>query len=72
MAFSCHGCSCWIYHFLFLFLVSTHPWYVEVPGLGVESELHLLAYATATATPDLSRRVYDLHAAHSISGSLTH
>ena len=27
---------------------------MEVPGLGVESELQLPAYATATATPDPS------------------
>ena len=27
---------------------------MEVPGLSVESELHLLAYVKATATPDLS------------------
>ena len=27
---------------------------MEVPRLGVESELQLPAYATATATPDLS------------------
>ena len=27
---------------------------MEVPGLGVESELQLLAYDTTTATPDLS------------------
>ena len=33
---------------------------MEVPRLGVELELHLLAYATATATPDLSR-ICDLH-----------
>ena len=26
----------------------------EVPRLGVEAELHLPAYTTATATPDLS------------------
>ena len=31
-----------------------HLWHVEVPGLGVESELHLPAYATATAMRDLS------------------
>ena len=31
-----------------------------VPRLGVESKLHLLAYTTATATPDPSR-VCDLH-----------
>ena len=29
-------------------------WRLEVPGLGVELELQLLAYATASATPDLS------------------
>ena len=33
---------------------------MEIPGLGVESELQLLAYATATATPDLSP-VFNLH-----------
>ena len=27
---------------------------MEVPRLGVESELYLLAYTTATETPDLS------------------
>ena len=26
-----------------------HPWHMEIPRLGVESELQLLAYATATA-----------------------
>ena len=40
-----------VYFFLFFFL-GPHPWHVEVPRLGVESELQLLAYATATATPD--------------------
>ena len=30
------------------------PWHMEVPRLAVESELLLLAYATATATLDLS------------------
>ena len=33
---------------------------MEVPRLGVELELQLLAYATATAMPDLSR-ICDLH-----------
>ena len=33
---------------------------MEIPRLGVESELLLLAYATATATPDPSH-VCDLH-----------
>ena len=33
---------------------------LEVPGLGVESKLQLVAYATATAMPD-PNRVCDLH-----------
>jgi len=33
---------------------------MEVPRLGVESELWLPAHATATARPDLSH-IYDLH-----------
>ena len=37
-----------------------HLQHVEVPTLGVESELQLLAYTTATATQDLSR-IYYLH-----------
>ena len=35
-------------------------WRMEVPRVGVESELQLLAYTTATATPDPSC-VCDLH-----------
>ena len=35
-------------------------WHMEVPRLGVESELQLPAYATTTATWDLSR-VCHLH-----------
>ena len=31
-----------------------HPWHMEVPRPGLEWELQLLAYATATATPDQS------------------
>ena len=49
--------SCWLIGmdecFLFVCL-GPHPWHMEVPRLGVESELQLPAYATATATPDLS------------------
>ena len=37
-----------IYLFIFCFL-GLHPWHMEVPGLGVESELQLPAYTTATA-----------------------
>ena len=42
-------------HFIFfsLFLV-LHPQHTEVPRLGVELELQLPTYTTATAMPDLS------------------
>ena len=43
------------FHFLGL-----HPQHMEVPRLGVESELQLQAYARATATPDPSQ-VCDPH-----------
>ena len=44
-----------MYLFIYLFL-GPHPQHMEVPRLGVESELQLQlsAYATAPATPDLS------------------
>ena len=44
---------------------------MEVPRLGVESELQLLAYTTATAIRDLSY-LWDLLTAHSNTRSLTH
>ena len=44
---------------------------MEVPQLGVESELQLLAYATVTAMPDLSSSA-TYTAAHGNTGSLTH
>ena len=37
-----------------------HPLHMEVPRLGVESELQLPTYTTAIAMPDLSR-ICDLH-----------
>ena len=37
-----------------------HPWHMEVPRLGAESELQPSAYATATVMPD-PRHVCDLH-----------
>ena len=40
--------------YLFYFL-GPHLQHMEVPRLGVGSELQLLAYTTATATLDLSR-----------------
>ena len=45
--------------FCFLFL-GLHPWHIEVPRLGVKSELQLSAYTTVTATPDPSHAC-DLH-----------
>ena len=48
------------FNFSFFFFLGPHLQYMEVPKLGVKSELQLLAYATATATPDLSH-VCDLH-----------
>ena len=45
--------------FVFGFL-GLHPRHMDVPRLGVELELQLLPYATATATQDLSR-IRDLH-----------
>ena len=41
--------------FLFVCFLGSHLWHMEVPRLGVKSELQLPAYTTATATPDLSR-----------------
>ena len=43
-----------ILEFFFSFFLEPHAWHVEVPRLGIESELQLLAYGTATAMPDLS------------------
>ena len=35
--------------FFCLFFLESHPWDMEVLGLGVQSELQLPAYTTATA-----------------------
>ena len=48
------------FSFSFFFLGGAAPAAYGVPRLGVKSELRLLAYATATATPDPSC-VHDLH-----------
>jgi len=48
------------YLFLFFCFLGPHLWHIEVPRLGVQSELQLLAYTTATATQDLSH-ICDLH-----------
>ena len=46
--------------FSFSFFWGPHPQHMEVPKLGIKSELQLLAYATAAGRPDLSH-VFDLH-----------
>ena len=46
--------------FVFFCFLGLHPWHMELPRLGAELELQLLACATATAAWDLSR-VWDLH-----------
>ena len=53
--------SLFIYFALYLYssfvvvvFLGPHPWQMEVPRLGVESELRQLAYATVTATRDPS------------------
>ena len=49
-------------------------WHMEVPSLGVQSELQLLTYATATATQDPSHAATSVTyaTAHCNVGSLTH
>ena len=46
--------------FFFFVFLGPHPQHMEVPRLGVELELQLPAYPTATAMPDLSL-ICDLH-----------
>ena len=41
--------------FFFFFFLGPHLQYMEVPRLGVELELQLLAYTAATATPHPTR-----------------
>ena len=59
-----------IYLFIFfVYFLGPHMQHVEVPRLGVQSELQLMAYTTATAKQDLSH-VCDT--AHSNARSLAH
>ena len=51
----------WLWLFFFPLFLGPHPWHLEVPRLGVESELCLPAYATATATWDSSHVCNLLH-----------
>ena len=45
---------CGVFIYLFIVFLGLHLRHMEVPRLGVESELQLLAYTTATATQELS------------------
>ena len=45
---------------MYICILGLHLRHVDVPGLGAELELELLAHATATASQDLSH-VCDLH-----------
>ena len=63
----CFSCSMYLWKiawsadfFFFFFFLRWYLRHMEVPRLGVSSELHLSAYATATARRDLSH-VCDLH-----------
>ena len=49
------------FFFFFPNLSGLHSQHIEVPKLGVELELQLLAYTTATATWDLSHVCDLLH-----------
>ena len=44
----------------FFFFLGPHPWHMEVPRLGIESQLQLPAYTTVTAVQCPSH-VCDLH-----------
>ena len=45
----------------FFFSLGPHLQHIEVPRLGVESKLQLLAFATAIAMPDLSHICNQYH-----------
>ena len=62
VVFVFYGFFCFVFWFFFVLFcfLGLHLQHIEVPRLGVESELQLRAYPTATATRDLSR-LCDLH-----------
>ena len=57
------------FFFLSFFFLGPHLWHMEIPRLGVKSELQLPVCARATAARNLSQ-VCNLH--HSNLGSPTH
>ena len=44
----------YLFFYLFIFFLELQLWYMEVPRLGVKSELQLPVYTTATETLDLN------------------
>ena len=40
----------WSLFLFFFFFLDLHMWHMEIPNLGVKSELQLPGYTTATAT----------------------
>ena len=57
--------------FIYFFFSGPHLQHMEVPRLGVKSELQLPAYSTAIAMPD--QAAFATHTAvHSKAKSLTH
>ena len=53
-----NGAHLWVS--FFFVLLGLHPRHMDAPGLGVQAELQLPAYTTATAMQDPSR-LCDLH-----------
>ena len=53
------------------FFLGPHPWHAEVPRLGAEAELQLLAYTTATAMWNLTL-IVTYTSVHCNATSLTH
>jgi len=58
--FKSFHCSWNCVKFFFFVFLGPYPWHMEIPSLGVKSELKLLAYVTATAMWDPSH-VCDLY-----------
>ena len=44
----------WLFIYYYYYFLGPHLQHMEVPRLGIESELELPAYTTATAMPDPS------------------
>ena len=55
-----------VFGFVYLFFLGPHLWHMEILRLGTESELQLLAYITAMATPTGSRSEVYLQPMHSL------